>query len=682
MKNSFLFLVGLFVFSIAKGLSQNIQLMPYPEQISVVKGHFKIDQTFTVQVKGNPDKRIYRNATNFIRNISNKTGVFIDQGFVEPNIQIENPKLLIRINRPGLNELREDESYFLEVGQDQIVLNANTDLGAIHGLQTLFQLVAVQNGSYVFPCVKINDKPRFVWRGLMIDVSRHFMPVEVIKRNLDAMSFVKMNVFHWHLSDDQGFRVEVKSLPKLHEKGSDGDYYTQEQIKEIVAYAATRGIRVVPEFDVPPHATAILTAYPELGSKDTIYSLERNAGIFDPTLDPTNERVYQFLDQLFKEITPLFPDSYVHIGGDENAGVHWDENEKITQFKKENNLKSNHDLQTYFNLRLEKILSKYNKKLVGWEEIMTPKMSKSAVIHAWRGENEGLKPKQSLVDAVKNGHETILSNGYYIDLMLSVESHYLVDPMPDEQLSKEEEARVLGGEATMWSELVTPLTIDSRIWPRTAAIAERLWSPKEINDLDFMFERYEKISNDLEQIGIQHKRNKDVILRNISNFQDIRALDELSKISEPFKVYSRNVGGTEYKMFSPLTLFADACTADALLKRKFNKLVKEYISTENETSGKELISNFNNWGKLNDELKSIATQAPLIERIIPYTARIEGISKLMIDALENKKMSENQFDQLTVLLNQKEDPLQNLDVEFALKKSTLDLANYLRTIKP
>jgi hexosaminidase len=234
----------------------------------------------------------------------------------------------------------------------------------------------------------------------------------------------------------------------------------------------------------------------------------------------------------------------------------------------------------------------------------------------------------------------------------------------------------------MWSELVTPLTIDSRLWPRTAAIAEKLWSPKEINDMDFMFERYEKISNDLEQIGIQHKRNKDVILRNISNYQDTKALDELSKISEPLKIYSRNAGGTEYKMYSPLTLFADACTADAAGKRNFERLVKEYLTNQDDTTRKKLILTFENWQQLKAKLETISPQAPLVDRILPYASRMEGISKLMKNALVNGKISEAQFDNLNVLLNEKDDPEQNLDVEFALKKSTLDLANFLRKINP
>ncbi|EDO26761.1 predicted protein, partial [Nematostella vectensis] len=334
---------------------------------------------------------------------------------------------------------------------------------------------------------KISDTPRFLWRGLLIDAARHFQPVDVIKRNLEALAAVKMNVFHWHLTDDQGFRIESKVYPKLHELASDGLYYTQHQIKDVVKYAARLGIRVIPEIDVPGHATAILTAYPELGSKDKYtYTLQRNAGIFDPTLNPTIDKTYEFLENLFAEVTSLFPDEYFHIGGDENEGKHWSENKKMTAFKKKHNLKTNHDLQTYFNIKLEKILSKFGKKLMGWDEIMTKNMPTTAVIHSWRGTTEGLK-ESTLIEAAKKGYQSVLSNGYYIDRMQSVVHHYKVDPIGNAKLTPAQRARVLGGEATMWGELVTPLTIDSRIWPRTAAIAERFWSPKNITDIDHLF---------------------------------------------------------------------------------------------------------------------------------------------------------------------------------------------------
>src|SRR5678816_3175249 len=192
----------------------------------------------------------------------------------------------------------------------------------------------------------------------MIDVARHFQTMEVLKRNLDGMAAVKMNVFHWHLSEDQGFRIESKKFPKLHQLGSDGNYFTQEQVKEIIAYARDRGIRVVPEFDIPGHSTSWLVGHPELGSAPGPYSIERRAGIFEPALDPTRDEVYKFLDTFLGEMAALFPDAYLHIGGDENEGKQWDRNPKIQAFMKEKGIKNNHALQAYFNTRLLKILQK------------------------------------------------------------------------------------------------------------------------------------------------------------------------------------------------------------------------------------------------------------------------------------------------------------------------------------
>ncbi len=313
-------------------------LMPWPQDFSAKPGYFQISEDFNVLIKSetNEVSRIHKASTRFLRYLTNKTGVFINDGFARfPSDNVNSASLMISFEKEALVKMGIDESYELKVTEKGIEINAITDVGAMHALSTLLQLITVKDGAYVVPEVMIKDAPRFVWRGLMMDVSRHFMPVEVVKRNLDAMAFVKLNVFHWHLSDDQGFRVESKSLPKLHKMASDGQFYTQNQIIDIVQYADERGIRVVPEFDVPGHATAFLTAYPEFASKkDMDYSLERYAGIFNPTLDPTNENTYIFLDTLFKEITPLFPDQFFHIGGDENEGKQWTENKAIQKFMK------------------------------------------------------------------------------------------------------------------------------------------------------------------------------------------------------------------------------------------------------------------------------------------------------------------------------------------------------------
>jgi hexosaminidase len=656
-------------------------LMPWPQKIAANPGNFKINEDFQILIKNESDQssRIYKASTRFLRYIADKTGVFIDEGFARiATDESAKAAVMISFDTKALVEIGMEESYEMRVSAQGIEIKAPTDIGAMHALSTLMQLITVQEGSYVIPNVVVMDSPRFAWRGLFMDVARHFMPVDVVKRNLDAMAFVKLNVFHWHLSDDQGFRVETKSLPELYEKASDGQYYTHEQIKDIVKYADERGIRVVPEFDVPGHGTAFLTAYPELASKKgEEYTLERYAGIFDPTLDPTNEMTYTFLDKLFKEVTPLFPDQYFHIGGDENEGKHWAENQDIQEFMKKNKLKDKHDLQTYFNIKLEKILAKYNKSLVGWEEIMTENMPKSAVIQSWRGVNEGLEPGQSLVEAVKNGYQTILSNGYYIDLLLSVEDHYLVDPMPKVALTPEESKRILGGEVTMWSELVTPLTIDSRIWPRTAAIAERFWSAQEVQNIDDMYRRLDVINNSLELVGIRHLQVKEFLLRNIANYQNVDALRALTEISEPFKIYSRNAGGTEYKSFSPFTLFADACTADARDVRPFRALVNQYVSSKDDASKKEIITYLTRWSEIGKNLTLIEPNAPLVKRVLPYANRVGKIADLCLTALNNGQISQEKSLQLAELLNKKEDPKVNLDVELAVTKDLIKLGKFL-----
>ena len=682
MKKIIIFLfINLFAFNLIAQLNHKdsgLNLMPWPKSVQIKGGYFKIDENFSIKVLNNSKhtNKIYNASTQFLRNLSNKTGVFINQGFVTVATQSNNPSLVVSFIEATDVKLGIDESYSLSVSKSQIKISAKTDVGAMHALNTLLQLLTVNNGQYMFPSVSIEDSPRFQWRGLMIDAARHFMPVDVIKRNLNAMAYVKLNVFHWHLSDDQGFRVESKKLPLLTQKANDGQYYTQNQIKDVVKYASDRGIRVIPEIDVPGHASAFLTAYPEISSKDTIYQIERYAGIFNPTLDPTNEKTYEILDVLFSELTALFPDEYFHIGGDENAGKHWNENKGIQKFMKENKIKNNHELQTYFNIKLEKILNKYNKKLMGWDEILTPNMPTTAVIHSWRGKNEGLA-QSTLIEAAKKGYKTVLSNGFYIDRMQSVEKHYATEPIGDVVLSDQERNNILGGEVTMWAELVTPLTIDSRIWPRTAAIAERFWSPKNITNIDSMFKRMDVINGDLELLGVTHMRNKQLILRNIANQQDTEALNELSNISEPFKIYSRNNGGKEYKSYSPFTLFADACNVDAKDALRFNFLVNKYLIDQDESIKNELLEYFNSWKNIDNKIQLLRTNAPIIETILPYANRVSKISDIFYKGLQSNHLSKLQFEEVKDLLESKENPKDNLDVNLAISGSLTKLADFL-----
>lgn len=641
MKYFLILLFGTFV-SNAQINKEQLNLMPWPQNIKLSAGTFALSKNFKVNITGNPNPRIFIGATNFLRRLDGRTGLFLEQSFLTKVNESPEAELQINSNRNGKIEINEDESYQLIITSNKIIINATNDLGVLHGLETLLQLLQNNSTSFYFPVGEISDSPRFTWRGLMIDAARHFQPVDVIKRNLDAMASMKMNVFHWHLADDQGWRIQLKNHPKLTELASDGYFYTQEEIKNIVKYADERGILVIPEIDVPGHASALLTAYPEIGSKvgegKITYEVQRNSGIFNATLDPTNPKTYEILSSIFDEVCPLFPGSYFHIGGDENNGKEWNANPAIQKFKKENNLVNNHDLQTYFNMKLIPMLKKHNKKLMGWEEIMTENMSKDAIIHAWRGTNEGQEAGGALIKAAKSGYNTVLSNGYYIDLMLGLESHYLNDPLPKKIiLSPEEKARVLGGEAAMWSELVTPLNIDSRIWPRTAAIAERLWSNAEVNDMNSLRKRLKTISFRLEELGITHIRNKEVILRNISNNQDTRALNDFSNLCEPLKNYKRNGGGKKYRMHSPLTLFADACNADASEAIDFNLAVNAYLADKSKENKVVVTDFFKKWIAINSDLIALSANAPLVQPLLPLSKSLSDLSEQLLLLMDKKQ---------------------------------------------
>ena len=530
-------------------------LMPVPANVNWRSGRLPLTKDFVIAFTGQTDDRLRNYAFRAMRRLEGRTVLELSREF-SSNPQIAGLVIETRSTGNAIPKLGDDESYTLDVSDRQAHLTAATTVGAMRGIETFLQLLEGDKDGFYFPAVTIADQPRFPWRGLMMDSGRHFQPVEVIKRNLDAMAAVKLNVLHWHLTEDQGFRVESKKLPELYRMGSDGLFYSQDQIRDIIQYAADRGIRVVPEFDMPGHATSWLVSHPEIASGPGPYKIERQPGIFDPTMDPTNEKTYKLLKVFFAEMAGLFPDAYMHIGGDENEGKQWNANPQIQAFMKEKGIKSNHELQTYFNKRILPMLQKDGKIMMGWDEIFQPDLPKDVVIQSWRGQ-------KALAEAAKQGFQGILSNGYYIDLMYPASDHYVVDPLPaGSGLTPEEQKRVLGGEATMWSEWVSPETIDSRIWPRTAAIAERLWSPQSVKDIDDMYRRLAITNRRLEELGMTQIKNQPMMLRRLARGGDIAPLQTLVSIIEPVKEYRRYQVRPQ-TMLSPLTGLIDAAQADA-----------------------------------------------------------------------------------------------------------------------
>ena len=613
-----------------KYTAATLNLMPVPARMEIGTGVFKVDQTFAVTIEGQGvTPRLHRGIKRMLRRLSDRSTLFFENdAFLR--LEGRDPAMMtITAARAGRLVLGDDESYRLEIKEKSIHLEAATDIGALRGLETVLQLLNLDERGATLPVIDIDDKPRFPWRGLMIDSSRHFMPVEMVLRNLDGMAAVKLNVLHWHLVDDQGFRVESLALPKLHELGSDGDYYTREQIREVIDYAADRGIRVVPEFDLPGHGSAWLTAHPELGSAPGPYEIERSWGIFDPTVNPILEETYTFLDVFLAEMAELFDDEFIHIGGDENNGKHWMANPEIVAFMESNGYQNALSLQRYFNERVLEILTKYDKRMIGWDEIFQEGLPKSIVIQSWRG-------RESLFEAARLGYPGILSNGYYIDLIHPTDHHYLNDPLPeDSDLTPEEADRVLGGEATMWAEYVSPETVDSRIWPRTAAIAERFWSPRSVRDLEDMYRRLDRISMMLEELGLQHERNRPVMLRRLCQCRDLDALEVLLGAIEPVKVYNRG-RLKKHTQFSPLTRMVDVAWPDAIPARLFARAVDRLIATDFEVPAdyEAASSQLLEWQANYEELKLTLQSTPGLIEMEPMSAALRVVATIGLEALD------------------------------------------------
>jgi hexosaminidase len=496
--------------------------------------------------------------------------------------------------------------------------------------------VEVSPDGFAAPAVTIQDKPRFPWRGLMIDVARHFIPLDVLKRNLDGMEAVKMNVFHWHLSENQGFRVESKKFPKLQTMGSDGLYYTQDEIRGLIAYAHDRGIRVVPEFDMPGHSTAWFVGYPELASGPGPYEIERKWGVFDPAMDPTNEKTYKFLDEFVGEMSKLFPDHYFHIGGDEVNGKQWDANPKIQEFKKSHNLATNEALQAYFSERIQKIVTKHGKAVVGWDEVFIPGVPKDIVIQSWRGQ-------ESLARAAALGYHGILSNGYYLDLGWSAARHYAVDPKsgPAASLTPEQQQLILGGESCMWAEYVDPENIDSRIWPRNAAIAERLWSPQNVTDAASMYARLHAVSAQLEWLGLTHRTYYPRMLQRIAgpsaNPEQLTALRTLADAVEPVKDYTRGATAPgEATSATPLNRVVDAVPLESDVARRFAEQVDRLVSSScrDADAAAQLRAQLSAWRDNDARLQPLAQRSFLVKEVAATSQDLSAVAAVGLAALD------------------------------------------------
>ncbi|OEF05085.1 family 20 glycosylhydrolase [Vibrio genomosp. F10] len=714
-----------FIMEFAMDPNTDLNLMPYPQTVELNKGQVTVDSEFKVFIKGYNSDRVEYTAKRFIDRLERQTGV------PTLNWQAENEKeanLVIDIKRAPKTEVQNiesDESYKIETKGDQITLSSESPYGAMRGIETVLQLVEATSTGYHIPAVTIVDEPRFQWRGVSYDTSRHFIEFDVLIRQLDAMASAKMNVFHWHFWDDQGIRIQTDSWTRLWSESSDGNYYTKDQVRYLVEYARNLGIRVIPEVSLPGHSSAVAHAYPHLmsGGEGQAYEQEREWGVFEPLMDPLNPELYEMLGDVFDEMVALFPDEYFHIGGDEPNYSQWINSDKHQAFIADNNLDGERGLQSYLNIKVEKMLEARGKKMTGWDEIWHKDLPTSIVIQSWQGHD-------SIGRAAKEGYQGILSTGYYLDQPQPTSYHYRNDPIPKgitvddslhagesfvsyqwekpctkggprkglltiieatdgtprafvdyngksreevfikkyqagetlvahfdnfmsytefnlnlnqngfaegsyqlignvrwpttgeviassslegsvipkpdggypAELTEKEKALILGGEITIWLENKDTHTVESYLWPRSYAIAERLWSDASITDEESMYERMAVIDNWSEvSVGLRHHANADMLLKRLAKGQDIQPLQELAKYIEPAQYYARNWekwistenNGDLYNQHERLNRFVDALVVESYAVRDMEKLVADY-AMGNSTALVDLEMHFKN----------------------------------------------------------------------------------------
>jgi len=553
------------------------QIIPAPRSYEVSDGELIINGGLELQLLSESEE--LKKQLDLIAAEFKKIGIDLGASAIDSS-EVKTLKI-------GLNETPEDtlgvEGYNLIIEPDGILLLANSTAGTFNGIQTLKQLLPVKrevsaDGQQlpvsIQTCI-IQDAPRFGWRGLMLDVSRHFFTVAEIKAYLDQMAAYKFNVFHWHLTDDEGWRIEIKTFPNLtdvgawrverhgkfgsfraspkkSEKATYGGFYTQEQVKDVIAYAAERNITIVPEIDVPGHSMALLAAYPQLSTRKEFKFVNPGAkfiewhgdgtftALIENTLNPADEGVYAFLDMIFGEIADLFPGKYIHMGGDEAYHGFWEEDEKVQAFMAKNGIKNGDELQSYFVKRMEKIISSKGKKMIGWDEILKGGLAEGAAVMSWRSMNGG-------IDAARGGHNVVMTpkmftyldytqgdysveNKIYNDL--SLEKAYSFDPMPNPNLFVDIDPKfILGGQGNLWTEEIPNLPFAFYMtYPRGMALAESLWSSRKNKDYDNFLSRTEAHFKRFDEQGVNV--SKTIYEPNISVYKEGRKL--MCEMKTPF----------------------------------------------------------------------------------------------------------------------------------------------------
>ncbi len=581
---------ALFLISCAKQTSTipdtTVALIPIPQEMTVGSEAFRLTEKTTITLNES-NEELNSIAKYFNENINKATGFELPVS--------KKGKIVFSLND---NTSLGDEGYHLKVTGSSIELSAHKPAGIFYGVQTIIQLLPPeirnkeqQHMEWLIPAVDITDKPEFAWRGLMLDVSRHWFTKEEVMKYIDELAKYKMNVFHWHLTDDQGWRLQIDAYPKLTdigawraervgqwwhrepqqpgEKATYGGFYTKDDVREVLAYAAQRYVRVVPEIDVPGHSLATLVAYPEyacMKAPTAVNVGNKFYGIDENTLCIGKEETFEFMEKVLAEVADLFPDEYIHIGGDEAYKGFWHKCPRCQSRMKEKGLKNEEELQSYFIHRMEEILSANGKKLIGWDEILEGGLSPNATVMSWRGMKGG-------ITAAEAGHKVIMtpSKHCYIDLwqgepsvepdtysMSRLSDAYNFKPVP-ENIQKE---MILGGQGNLWAEsLPTYRHAEYMTWPRGWAIAEVLWSGPEKTDWENFVPRVEKHFLRSENADINYARSMYNAIITPSLIDDKLQIELSSELSDTDIYYTfDNTDPDHYthKYTTPLSIPKDA----------------------------------------------------------------------------------------------------------------------------
>ena len=470
------------------------------------------------------------------RSLAARDGAFVPRSPVEISLGASGPvaagddRISIALD-PCAPE--GDEAYVLDVAPERMTLRARDRRGLFYGSQTLRQLAAAS--AKAIPAVHIEDAPRFPYRGLHLDVGRHFFPLEFIKRYIDLLAMFKLNTFHWHLTEDQGWRLEIKKYPKLTEvgawrtetivgharrgpKGYDGTrhggFYTQAQARDVVAYARERGVAVLPEIEMPGHSLAALAAYPEYANVPGPFEVRTTWGISDEVFSPS-EATFAFLEDVLREVMDIFPSEYIHIGGDEAPKKRWRESPAAQELMKKEKLADEDELQSWFVRRIERFLNNNGRRLIGWDEILEGGLAPNATVMSWRGTQGGIAAAKERHDVVMAPQQDLYFDHYQADPereplaiggMTPIEDTYRYEPVPAE-LSAEEAKHVIGTEACVWTEYMpTAEQVEYMAYPRVLALAEIAWSPREARDWSSFSARLPDALRSLDRLGVKYRK--------------------------------------------------------------------------------------------------------------------------------------------------------------------------------